>query len=158
MSEVPTTTPISSKTNLPLFTLGAVCVLVALGIIAAIFIPARNQSTVDLLVTMIIASVPGMIGAAYSERNSRDMRNGVLEQKAKDGATKALQETGVTDTVDASGRGAVAAKAIEALDLHTQALTTMVNTLNSQSDAVTGPVDNLSNATPTPTPTPQPSA
>lgn len=146
MSDVPTTTSINAKTNLPLFTLGAAVILIALLILALIFIPARNQLTTDLLVTSVMGSIPGLIAAAYSERNSRDMRNGVVEQKVKDGATKALKETGVTDVVEASGRGASSAAAVEALTASTRALTglltaqqPLVQTATAQEPTVQGP-------------------
>jgi ribosomal protein S11 len=50
-----------------------------------------------------------------------------MEQKVKDGATKALQDTGVTDVVNASGRGASSAAAIQALTASTLALTKIMD-------------------------------
>ena len=155
MSDVPTTTPINGRTNIPLFTLGAAIALILLAILAAVFIPARNQTSTDMLVTTIIAVIPGLIAAAYSERNSRDMRNGVAEQKAKDGATKALQETGVTDVVEANGRGATSATAMAALATHTQALQTLVQSVRALNIPTTQAVSDAPATVPTPATAPQ---
>jgi hypothetical protein len=120
-------TKISPRTNLPIFTLTAAVAFVFLAIMGFIFIPEHNVIAQETLVGLIVTTVPSLIAAAFSERTGRDVRNGVVEQKAKDGATKALRETGVTDVVEASGRGASSAAAIEALTASTQALTTLIN-------------------------------
>jgi hypothetical protein len=129
MSDYQQSTQISTRTNLPVFTLGAAVILVMLAILGFIFIPAGNVVAQESLIGLIVTTVPSLIAAAFAERTGRDVRNGVMEQKVKDGATKALQETGVTDVVDASGRGAASAAAIKALTASTNALTTLVDRL-----------------------------
>jgi hypothetical protein len=124
------TTQVSVRTNLPVFTLGAAVIFVMLAILGFIFIPANNVIAQETLVGLIVTTVPSLIAAAFAERTGRDVRNGVMEQKVKDGATKALRETGVTDVVDASGRGASSAAAIAALTASTTALNTLVNRLD----------------------------
>ena len=52
-----------------------------------------------LLIGLVLTTVPSVIAAAFAERVSRDVRNGVVETKAQRGAEAALAETGVTDDV-----------------------------------------------------------
>jgi hypothetical protein len=129
MSDIQGSTQISTRTNLPVFTLGAAVIFVMLAILGFIFIPAGNVIAQETLVGLIVTTVPSLIAAAFAERTGRDVRNGVMEQKVKDGSIKALKETGVTDVVDASGRGASSAAAIAALTASTNALTTLVDRL-----------------------------
>jgi hypothetical protein len=127
MSNIQGSTQISTRTNLPVFTLGAAVIFVMLAILGFIFIPAGNVIAQETLVGLIVTTVPSLIAAAFAERTGRDVRNGVMEQKVKDGATKALQDTGVTDVVNASGRGASSAAAIQALTASTLALTKIMD-------------------------------
>lgn len=127
MSDFNGSTPISRSTNLPIVTLTFATVFVALCIFGFIFIPQNNAAAQETLVGIMIGTVPSLIAASFAERTNRDVRNGVVEQKVKDGATRALKETGVTDVVEASGRGASSAAAVNALIASTQALTTIIN-------------------------------
>jgi hypothetical protein len=127
MSDYQQSTQIGTRTNLPVFTLGAAVILVMLAILGFIFIPAGNVVAQESLIGLIVTTVPSLIAAAFAERTGRDVRNGVMEQKVKDGATKALQDTGVTDVVNASGRGASSAAAIQALTASTLALTKIMD-------------------------------
>lgn len=89
--------------NTPKVSITAACVLVVCGIIG-IGISAARGGDVTTQVTQIVGligiTVPGLIAAAYSERSSKDIRNGVMEQKVKNGSIAALVETGVTDIVN----------------------------------------------------------
>lgn len=89
--------------NTPKVSITAACVLVVLGVVA-IAIDAAKGHDVSSQVTSIVALVgivvPGLIAAGYSERTSKDVRNGVMEQKVKNGTVAALVETGVTDIVN----------------------------------------------------------
>lgn len=49
------------------------------------------------VITILVGLLPAMfVGAGYAERNSKDIRNGTIVAKAKEGATQALNETGVS--------------------------------------------------------------
>lgn len=100
---------------MPLYTITAAILFVALAVLAAIFTPERNQSMTIILIGMVVTTVPSLIASAYAERTSRDVRNGVVEHKAKRGAIQALQETGVTDVVDANKRGEATELAMKAI-------------------------------------------
>ena len=41
---------------------------------------------------MVVTMVPGLVAATYSERASRDIRNGTVVAKAKEGAVQALHD------------------------------------------------------------------
>lgn len=55
----------------------------------------RSTPVVVSLVGMVITVVPGLLAAAYAERASRDLRNGMIVHKAKQGAAQAIDEAGV---------------------------------------------------------------
>jgi hypothetical protein len=86
-----------ATTNLPLLSLATAVALVGLGVIALIFVPAGSASTPQLVIIigLVATAVPACIAAAFAERTSRDVRNGVLVQQAKAGASQALIEHNV---------------------------------------------------------------
>lgn len=44
------------------------------------------------LIGIVVTTVPAVLGMAYSERVSRDVRNGVLVKQTKEGAAQAIAE------------------------------------------------------------------
>jgi hypothetical protein len=56
-----------------------------------------GESSGQLLVALILSTVPSLIAAAFAERASRDIRNGVVTAKARKGAQAALDDTGLTE-------------------------------------------------------------
>lgn len=80
----------------PLYTLGATAVFAA-GVLVLIL--TDNAKNATLFVTLVLSTLPSLGAAFFSERASRDVRNGVVEEKARKGAHKALKEAGVTDAV-----------------------------------------------------------
>jgi len=44
------------------------------------------------LISLVAGTVPGLVAATYAERASRDIRNGTVVAKAKEGAVQALQD------------------------------------------------------------------
>jgi uncharacterized membrane protein len=83
-----------SHVNLPLYSLLTAGFLVALAVIALIFVKADNNTTPVLIsiVGLIATTVPSLIAAAYAERTNRDIRNGVVEEKVKSATKEALVE------------------------------------------------------------------
>lgn len=88
--------------NVPVYAIAAAVGMLALLIIGLIFIETDENSTPALMAVVGIgsASIPALIAAAFSERASRDIRNGYLQEKVKHGAEEALEETGVTEVVE----------------------------------------------------------
>lgn len=91
--------------------------------------PSESPETMTVI-QLVVMTVPGLIAAAFAERASRDIRNGVIEEKAKEGAKQALDEKGVTEVVEASQRGATTVLAMQALTrlLETNTEATIQNT------------------------------
>lgn len=83
--------------NLPVWSLGSAVILVAMAIVGLGIIDLdENSSPIFLMIVgLIVTTVPSLISAAYSERISRDIRNGTVTEKVKD----ALDEKGVTEAV-----------------------------------------------------------
>lgn len=86
-----------ASTNLPVYSLIAAVVFVGLAVAALVFVPADDVriTQVVLLVGLVVSTVPSLIASAYSERTSRDVRNGVLVDQVKVGTKQALTEHGV---------------------------------------------------------------
>lgn len=84
-------------TNVPLYSLLTAVALVGLGVLALIFVKPGEATTPQLVIIigLVATAVPACIGAAFAERTSRDVRNGVLIQQVKTGATQALVEHNV---------------------------------------------------------------
>lgn len=99
--------------NTPHYALGAGVVLVVSGIVAALV--ADDKATLATLLGLVVTTVPSLLAAGYAERASRDIRNGTVTEKARQGTTKALEETGVTEVVEASQRGRASGLAMDAL-------------------------------------------
>jgi hypothetical protein len=77
--------------NLPLLSVMTASVFVIAGILGAVF--AKNDEVLALMGGLIVASVPGLLAATFAERASRDIRNGVVQNKME----SALESTGVTE-------------------------------------------------------------
>lgn len=105
--------------NTPLWTIGSAVVLVAVGILGLAFVELDEKTTPVYvsLVAIIGSTVPTLIGAAFSERASRDIRNGVVTNKVKD----AMEEVGVIDVVKQAQETTPAT--LQALTNSTEALT-----------------------------------
>ncbi len=99
--------PILAVITVALFMASAVALLVLSD-------PESSPST-GAIIGLIVTSIPSLLAAAFSERASRDIRNGVVQNKAREGAMQALQETGVTEVVELTARGQTAALSMQAL-------------------------------------------
>lgn len=83
----------------PLYTLAAGLILAAF----AVFLIATgkgDQGNGALIVAFVVTTLPSLFAAGFAERTSRDVRNGVIVEKARQGTVKALTETGVTDAIE----------------------------------------------------------
>lgn len=83
--------------NLPIYSLIAAVLFVGLAVVALVFVPQDDQrmTQVVLLIGLVVSTVPSLIAAAFSERVSRDVRNGVAAEQARRGAAAALADHGV---------------------------------------------------------------
>ena len=88
-----------------------VTALCLFGVVAAVVtalslsgrLDARSTPLVVTLVGFVVTTVPALLGATYSERASRDIRNGVVVDRARVGAAQAIREEQViTNTNDAA--------------------------------------------------------
>lgn len=108
---------------------GVVLVALAIvGILVSLALGKDSSPALLQIIGLIVISVPGLIGAGYAERNQRDIRNGVVADKAREGAVAALQETGVTDVVNTSRESTVLAMRALTQLLETNTAATVTNT------------------------------
>lgn len=87
----------AKRANVPVLALIALAVFVIAGVVLALMSNPDNQVSTQGLMAIIVTSIPSLIGAIYAERVARDVRNGVLQQKVKDGAREALAEIHLHD-------------------------------------------------------------
>lgn len=115
--------------KIPLYALAATVVFIAAAVLLILFSPPDNENT-GLFIALIVTTVPSLVAAFASERASRDIRNGLVEHKAKEGAKQALQETGVAEVVELTNRGQSSVLAMQALArlLETNTAATQTNT------------------------------
>lgn len=99
--------------NAPHYTLGAGVALVVVGLFAAM--ATDDKDTLRTLLGLIVTTVPSLLAAGYAERASRDIRNGTVTEKARQGTVKAMEEVGVTDVVEATNKGQGSLLAMQAL-------------------------------------------
>lgn len=84
--------------NFPRTALTAACVLTGLvvALVGVLAVTGALTAEATPLVVSIIGfvgvMVPGLVGATYAERASRDIRNGTIVAKAKEGAVQALHD------------------------------------------------------------------
>lgn len=86
--------------NMPWTTVVLLAILVVAAVVLIVFGNGKGDSTT--LLSILIGAIPALFASGYAERNARDIRNGVLTEKAKEGATQALHETGVTQVIAAA--------------------------------------------------------
>lgn len=84
----------NGQPNLPLYSLVAAVVFVVTGAGLAVFAPENNQNAA-MLIALLVSTLPSLVAALFAERSSRDIRNGVMTEKAREGASQAIQEHGV---------------------------------------------------------------
>lgn len=80
--------------NVPLYSLIATIALVVAAVVLVIFAPPDKQGFTVLL-GLLVTTIPSVVASIYSERASRDIRNGILVEKAKEGAKEAIAESQV---------------------------------------------------------------
>lgn len=96
--------------NIPLYALAAIVVMIAAAVVLILFSNPAAAPSLTIVIGLIATSVPSLIAAVFSEKASRDIRNGVVEAKVKSGTIKALEETQVM-----TRNGPVATAQLEAL-------------------------------------------
>lgn len=80
--------------NTPTVSLTALAAMLAIGGFLA-FSGAGGKHGGELLLGVIVANIPGALGAIFGERAMRDIRNGTVREKARQGTHQAIQEAGV---------------------------------------------------------------
>jgi hypothetical protein len=97
--------------NMPLWSLlSGIALIVTLGLVI-LLTPADKMSDPQfgIFIALIVSTVPSLIGAAYAERTSRDVRNGVVAEKAREGAVQAIEQTQVMTETGPTATAALAA-------------------------------------------------
>lgn len=81
-------------TNLPYASLGSAVVLIIVG--ATVVISGNGgENGGAILIGLVVTTIPSLIAAAFAERNAKDIRNGTLTDKARQGAHAAIVDAGV---------------------------------------------------------------
>jgi len=88
------TNPATQPSNTPLYTMIATVICIVAGVALVIFGPA-GSAEVTTLIGLLATTIPSIVSSLFSERASRDIRNGVLVEKVKQGAEQAIEESQV---------------------------------------------------------------
>lgn len=94
MTRVNVGTP-HNKNNLPVVAAGTMVILIGYAVLLAV----TGHMSDQIVGGLIVSTIPSLAAAGFAERAARDIRNGVVQDKAKAGVHEALAETGVTDVV-----------------------------------------------------------
>lgn len=82
----------------PLYSLGTAALFVVAAVVVLVS-GEGNRGNGALLVIALVTTLPSLVAAGFAERVSRDVRNGVIVEKVREGSRKALDDTGVTQAV-----------------------------------------------------------
>lgn len=96
--------------NTPIVSIVTAAALIVCGLVAVAY--TKNEAAMVVVIGLIVSTVPSLIASGFSERSSRDIRNGVVKDKVVD----ALEETGVAGVArDASQTTPAALSALNML-------------------------------------------
>lgn len=98
--------------RIPLFSLIATVVFVLAAVVLLLFAEPGRET---LFFAILASTLPTLVAAFSAERTNRDVRNGVITDKARQGAEQALDNKGVTEVVELTHRGQSSTLAIQAL-------------------------------------------
>lgn len=110
-------------TNAPIYALGSAVLMLGAGAVV-VMSGHGGANGGNLLIGLVVTTIPSLIAAAFAERTARDVRNGTVTEKARLGASKAISEAGVV-TRD----GPAVQAAMQASAASTAALTTLLQNL-----------------------------
>lgn len=79
-------------TNRPVWSFAALLVFVTSLVILYV---TGSDSGAAIFIALVVANLPTLVAAVASEQAARDIRNGTLARKAKEGAREAIDEAGV---------------------------------------------------------------
>lgn len=80
-----------------MYSLTATVLLVGMALVALLFVDTSNITLLIPFVGLIVSTVPSLIAAAYSEKTSRDIHNGVLSKQVSEGTTVAFAHQALKD-------------------------------------------------------------
>ncbi len=106
--------------NAPLFAMGTALLLTVAGVVVVVT-GNGGKNDGSLLVGLVVTTIPSLLAAGYAERTSRDVRNGTVQEKARQGTRQAIEDAGVV-TRD----GPAVSAAIAAQSASTAALTALL--------------------------------
>ena len=88
------------RTSTPVYSLVTIVIFVASALV--LILTGHEDNAGGIFLASIFTTLPSLVAATMSERAARDIRNGVVEDKARAGAVKAMQNSGITpDTSEA---------------------------------------------------------
>lgn len=96
--------------NAPIAAMGTAAVLILAGV-AVVMTGHGGANDGSLLVGLVVTTIPSLLAAGYAERASRDVRNGTVTEKARQGARKAIEEAGVVTRDGPAVQAALSAQA-----------------------------------------------
>lgn len=96
--------------NAPYAAMGTAALLIIAGVVLVLS-GHGGANDGSLLVGLVVTTIPSLLAAGYAERASRDVRNGTVTEKARQGAHKAISEAGVVTREGPAVQAAMTAQA-----------------------------------------------
>lgn len=84
----------NGHSNVPLYTVITTAILLVAAVLLVVFVPQDKQGY-SLLLGLLVTTIPSVVSSLYAERASRDIRNGVVVEKVKEGTKQAISESQV---------------------------------------------------------------
>lgn len=84
----------NGPSNVPLYTVVTTAILLVAAVLLVVFVPQDKQGY-SLLLGLLVTTIPSVVSSLYAERASRDIRNGVVVDKVKEGTKQAIAESQV---------------------------------------------------------------
>lgn len=81
--------PPQPVTNAPVYSIITIALFLAS---MTVIIVTGHTGDGGLLIGLGISTLPSLVASVYAERTARDVRNGVVQEKARQGASEAIQE------------------------------------------------------------------
>lgn len=121
------------KSSTPFYAMICIVVMIVAAVVLLLFSNPATAPSLTIVIGLIVTSIPSLVAAFHAERASRDIRNGVVVEKVKQGATQAIEESQVLTRT-----GPVATASLTALTrlLETNTAATLLNTQLQQAKNV----------------------
>lgn len=81
--------------NVPMYAVICIVVMVIAAVVLLLFANPATTPSLPLVIGLLVTTIPSLVAAVFSERASRDIRNGVMKDKVKEALDEKSNEQGM---------------------------------------------------------------